>query len=281
MLFHTISEYRNWRNALPATTKVGFVPTMGALHAGHATLIAAASAENDITVVSIFVNPTQFGPKEDLTKYPRTLAADVELVTEQGGNVIFAPSPQEIYPETPAQLIFAIRELDKKLCGASRPGHFNGVVQVVSLLFNIIQPHTAYFGQKDFQQLLIIKQLVKEQHFPVKIIGCPTQREMDGLAMSSRNVFLNEAERKQAVVLSKILFHLQKNRQDFETVEEMKNFAYQELTLCPLARLDYFEILEEDNLMEINDLAQSRCPHAFMAVFFGATRLIDNVRVSS
>lgn len=278
-IFHSIAAYREWRNSLPTATKVGFVPTMGALHAGHASLIKAAVAENDITVVSIFVNPTQFGPKEDLAKYPRTLDADVALVAAQGGKVVFAPSPQEIYPEIPAQILFSIRDLDKKLCGASRPGHFNGVVQVVSLLFHIIQPHNAYFGQKDFQQLLIIKQLVKEQHFPVKIIGCLTQREVDGLALSSRNIFLNEEERKQAIVLSQILFHLAENKQNFVSIEEMKAFAYQQLSLCPLAKLDYFEILEEDNLMEINELVQAKCPHAFIAVFFGPTRLIDNLRI--
>ncbi len=278
-VFHTISEYRYWRNKLPLDVSVGFVPTMGALHAGHASLIEASVAENTFTVVSIFVNPTQFGPKEDLSKYPRTLAADVALIEQQGASIVFAPAPSEIYPETPTQMIFGIRDLDKKLCGASRPGHFNGVVQVVSLLFHIVQPHNAYFGQKDFQQLLIIKQLVKEQHFPVKIIGCPTQREVDGLAMSSRNVFLSEREREQAKVLSAILFHLQKNRGSFASIESMKNFAYSALSDCPLARLDYFELLEENNLNEMPDLLSANCPHAFIAVFFGTTRLIDNLRL--
>lgn len=278
-IFHTISEYRNWRNKLPLDAKIGFVPTMGALHAGHASLILASVAENAFTVVSIFVNPTQFGPKEDLSKYPRTLAADAALVEKEGASIIFAPAPQEIYPEPKPQMIFGIRDLDKKLCGASRPGHFNGVVQVVSLLFHIIQAHKAYFGQKDFQQFLIIKQLVKEQHFPVEIIGCPTQREADGLAMSSRNVFLNEKEREQARVLSEILFHLQQKRADFDSIESMKNFAYTTLSHYPLARLDYFEILAENNLTEIEDLHAESCPHAFIAVFFGTTRLIDNLRL--
>lgn len=280
-IFHTIAAYREWRNTLPLEIKLGFVPTMGALHAGHGSLIEASFAENDITVVSIFVNPTQFGPKEDLGKYPRTLEADVKLAEAKGAEVVFAPTALEIYPEIPGQLIVSIRDMDKKLCGASRPGHFNGVVQVVSILFHIMQPHRAYFGQKDFQQLLIIKQLVKEQHFPVTIIGCPTQREGDGLALSSRNVFLNEEERKQAVVLSKILFHLNTHKSDFASIDEMKAFANEQLALCPLARFDYFEILEEEGLKEIGDLAEAVCPHAFIAVFFGSTRLIDNLRIEA
>lgn len=278
-IFLTISEYRNWRNSLASDAKIGFVPTMGALHAGHASLIRAAASENTFTVVSIFVNPTQFGPKEDLSKYPRTLSEDVALAEKEGANIIFAPTPLEIYPESPTQMIFGIRDLDKKLCGASRPGHFNGVIQVVSLLFHIIQPHNAYFGQKDFQQFLIIKQLVKEQHFPVHIIGCPTQREADGLAMSSRNVFLNEIEREQARVLSMILFHLQQKKADFDSIESMKNFAHTTLAQYPLARLDYFEILSENNLTEIANLDTESYAHAFIAVFFGTTRLIDNLRL--
>lgn len=278
-IFHTISEYRNWRNSLASDAKIGFVPTMGALHAGHASLIRAAASENTFTVVSIFVNPTQFGPKEDLSKYPRTLSEDVALAEKEGANIIFAPTPLEIYPESPTQMIFGIRDLDKKLCGASRPGHFNGVIQVVSLLFHIIQPHNAYFGQKDFQQFLIIKQLVKEQHFPIQIIGCPTQREADGLAMSSRNVFLNEIEREQARVLSMILFHLQQKKADFDSIESMKNFAHTTLAQYPLARLDYFEILSENNLAEIANLDSESYAHAFIAVFFGTTRLIDNLRL--
>ncbi|MFN0203161.1 MAG: pantoate--beta-alanine ligase [Bacteroidia bacterium] len=278
-IIHSIAELRAVRKSWGFEKKLGFVPTMGALHAGHGSLVARSVAENDYTIVSVFVNPTQFGPKEDLAKYPRTLEKDVELVQGFGADVVFAPSPADIYPVQPAQIRFGLLDMDKKLCGKSRPGHFDGVIQVVSLLFHLVQPDNAYFGQKDFQQLMIIQQLAKEQHFPVNIIGGETIRENDGLAMSSRNIYLSAEERKNAVALSQILFYLRDNVALFQGIEEMKNYVNQELNKISGLRLDYFEILEENALAEIENWEASAQPHAFIAAFFGNTRLIDNIRL--
>lgn len=276
-IFTTISEYRQFLATLPKEKKIGFVPTMGALHDGHGSLVTYSVAENDLTVVSVFVNPTQFGPKEDLGKYPRTLMKDVELVEKLGADIVFAPLPEEIYPVHPGQILFALRDLDKKLCGASRPGHFNGVVQVVSLLFHIIQPTNAYFGQKDFQQLMILKQLVKEQHFPVNVVGCPIVREPEGLAMSSRNIYLSVEERKEALILSEILFFIKENLPRFDSIDEIKFYVHQQIYAKPNMRLDYFEVLEENELAGITDIKVAQKPHAFIAAFCGSTRLIDNL----
>lgn len=280
-IISTIAEYRAFRNAIPNNKKIGFVPTMGALHEGHGSLVMQSVAENDLTIVSVFVNPTQFGPKEDLGKYPRMLLKDAELVQSLGANVVFAPNPEEIYPVFPSQIVFSLRDLDKKLCGASRPGHFNGVVQVVSLLFHIIQPDNAYFGEKDFQQLMILKQLVKEQHFHVNIQGCPIIREKEGLAMSSRNLYLSPEEREEALILSQILFFIKDNIARFSSVEEIKSFVYEQITHKERMKLDYFEVLEEDALREIEDFKKAEKPHAFIAAFCGKTRLIDNLALFS
>lgn len=276
-IISTIAEYRAFRSAIPNKKKIGFVPTMGALHEGHGSLVRQSVAENDLTIVSVFINPTQFGPKEDLGKYPRMLSKDAELVKSLGANVVFAPSPDEIYPVSPSQILFSLRDLDKKLCGASRPNHFNGVVQVVSLLFHIIQPHNSYFGEKDFQQLMILKQLVKEQHFPVNVIGCPIIREKEGLAMSSRNLYLSPEEREEALVLSQILFFIRDNFARFSSVEEIKRFVYEQIRQKERIQLDYFEVLEEDSLEEIATIEKTEKPHAFIAAFCGKTRLIDNL----
>lgn len=275
-VIHTIAELREIRRSWGFQEKVGFVPTMGALHNGHGSLIARSAAENAHTIVSVFVNPTQFGVNEDLDKYPRTLEKDCEIAERMGAEIVFAPSPKEVYPFSPTEVGFFLLNIDKKLCGKSRPGHFNGVVQVVSLLFNMVQPDNAYFGEKDFQQLLIIRRLTKELHFPVNIIGCPTHRESDGLAMSSRNVYLGAEERAQALVISRCLFYLKENFNNFANVSEMKAFVNAEMNKCDKMRLDYFEVYNEDDLSEIEDLHNAPKPHAFMAAFAGTTRLIDN-----
>jgi pantoate--beta-alanine ligase len=209
------------------------------------------------------------------------LENDAEILEKKGANVLFAPVTSEIYPETSSQIGFTIHDLDRKLCGASRPGHFNGVVQVVSLLFHIIHPDNAYFGEKDFQQLMIIKQLVKEQHFGVNIHGCPIVREPDGLAMSSRNLYLSHEERKQAVLLSQILFYLKENYRDFNNLEAVKSFVSEQLTQKSVMRLDYFEILSENGLNEVSGWDSAERPHAFIAAFCGNTRLIDNMPLFS
>ncbi|MBX7241891.1 MAG: pantoate--beta-alanine ligase [Bacteroidia bacterium] len=280
-IFRTIPEFRNFRKNLPREMKVGFVPTMGALHEGHASLVSSSAKENDITISSVFVNPTQFGPKEDLSKYPRMLEKDAEILEKNGATVLFAPSTAEIYPESPSQIGFTIQSLGDKLCGASRPGHFNGVVQVVSLLFHIVRPDNAYFGEKDFQQLMIIRQLVAEQHFEVNIHGCPIVRESDGLAMSSRNLYLSAEERSQAVVLSQILFYLKEHYHQFKDADAVKSFVSEQISKKSVMRLDYFEILSEKGLKDIAVWENTEKPHAFIAAFCGNTRLIDNIPLFS
>jgi len=272
-----ISSFRTIRQAIAPDLTIGLVPTMGALHQGHASLVEQSVAQNDITIVSIFVNPTQFGPNEDLGNYPRDLEGDAALLESIGVDYIFAPNADEIYPDQPAQFYFDILDLGKKLCGTARPGHMNGVVQVVSILFNIIQPHAAYFGLKDYQQCLIIQQLVKELHFPVNVVPCPIVREADGLAMSSRNMYLSTEERQQALFLSKTLNAIRERLSDFQDVPAARAFVQQSLKDYPLAKLDYFEIFDGRNLKEIPSLDLAHHPHAFIAAFLGKARLIDNL----
>ncbi|MEL6652615.1 MAG: pantoate--beta-alanine ligase [Bacteroidota bacterium] len=272
-----IPSFRSIRQAISPQLRIGFVPTMGALHEGHASLVRQSVLENDITIVSIFVNPTQFGPNEDLDKYPRNLEADAALLESLGVDFVFTPSAKEVYPDPPAQFYFEIRDLDKKLCGASRPGHMNGVVQVVSILFNIVQPNFAYFGLKDYQQCLILQTLVRELHFPLTIVPCPIVRESDGLAMSSRNVYLSPSEREQALFLSKVLAEIKAKKASLKDVAAAKALVTERLQSYPLAKLDYFEIYDGRNLKEIPSLEELHQPHAFIAAYLGTTRLIDNL----
>ena len=275
-IFKEIAAYQNWRMSVESGVRIGLVPTMGALHEGHASLVQKSVSENDLTVVSIFVNPTQFGPNEDFEQYPRTLEADATLLQSLGADVVFAPNVSDIYPSGTSQIRFEIVDLDKKLCGRSRPGHMNGVIQVVSILFHLIQPTHAYFGQKDYQQCLIIQQMVQELHFPVEIVPCPIVRENDGLALSSRNVYLSSKERVQALFLSKTLREIKEKRSDYRNVEEAKAYVLEQLSAYPLVQLDYFEILDGKTLQDIDDLSPENHPHAFIAAFLGKTRLIDN-----
>ena len=205
-VFSTIADLKAEIAAQKAAGKtIGLVPTMGALHAGHASLVKKCAAENDVAVVSVFVNPTQFNDKNDLKNYPRTLEKDAELLQSVGCNLIFAPSEDEIYPE-PDTRVFDFTPLDKVMEGKYRPGHFNGVAQIVSKLFDIVTPDRAYFGEKDFQQLAIIREMVKQLGLPLEIIACPIVREANGLALSSRNARLTDSQRKKAVTISKVLF---------------------------------------------------------------------------
>ncbi len=272
-----ISSFRTIRQAIDPKLSVGLVPTMGALHEGHASLVRESVAQNDITIVSIFVNPTQFGPNEDLDSYPRNLEADAALLESLGVDYVFAPNADEIYPDPPAQFYFNILDLDKKLCGVSRPGHMNGVVQVVSILFHIVQPHFAYFGLKDYQQCLILQQLVKELHFPITVVPCPIVREKDGLAMSSRNLYLTSEQRKQAVFLSQTLLAIRERLSDFQDVAAVRAFVDDRLKDFPLVRLDYFEIFDGRNLKEIPSLDPTYHPHAFIAAYVGKSRILDNL----
>ncbi len=262
--------------------RIGFVPTMGALHDGHASLIRQSTQENDIRVVSIFVNPTQFGANEDLDKYPRTLEADQRICEAAGATHIYAPAIEDIYPEgrDTYEVQFRLRGMDKILCGAKRPGHFNGVLQVVSKLFNIVRPHHAYFGLKDFQQLAILQTLVKELFFPVTIVPCAIIRETDGLAMSSRNRYLNPEEREQALFLSKTLRMVKEAAKDGIAVSELHQLVAEELPKYPLIRLDYFDVRTADGLKEVSQVGEVPRTQAFMAAFCGSTRLIDNLNLN-
>ena len=259
--------------------KVGFVPTMGALHQGHASLVRRSIQDNDFTVVSIFVNPTQFGEGEDFERYPRNLVQDADLLKELGTDLIFAPETEEIYPEgrSQSQITFNVGKLGRTLEGEKRPGHFQGVLQVVSKLFNAVQPDRAYFGQKDFQQQAILKTLSKELLFPIEVIDCPIVREPDGLAMSSRNIYLNPEERVQALFLSKSLKIVKEASKLTPEVDVLKARVNAELNKYPLVRLEYFELCKAADLEPVLTVKKEENPVALTAAFLGKTRLIDNM----
>lgn len=265
----SIQEIRNTEKS------IGFVPTMGALHKGHISLIKQSLLENDVTVCSIFVNPTQFNNPNDLLRYPRTIKEDLELLKEAGCNCVFVPSVEEIYPE-PDTRIFDFGNLDKVMEGRYRPGHFNGVAQVVSRLFEIVKPHKAYFGEKDFQQLAIIKALTRQLNLPVKIIPCPIIREKDGLAMSSRNKLLSIEHRKSAALISKTLFEAVKRK--FMSVQELVHWVINAVNSDNNLRVEYFEIVDFDSLKPIVTWEDSHKPIGCIAVYAGDVRLIDNIR---
>ena len=257
-----------------AGRRVGFVPTMGALHAGHASLIRASRAECDFTVVSIFVNPTQFGPSEDLSRYPRTFDADRELCAALGTDLVFAPSADEMYPPD-SRTVVEVTKLQDVLCGQSRPGHFRGVATVVLKLFNIVQPDAAYFGQKDAQQALIIRRMVIDLNVPVDVRVRPTVREPDGLAMSSRNRYLDPAQRHHATALYRAVRRVEEMVAAGERSAPALEAAMGEtIAAAPGARLDYARVLDAESLDPLATL--DRPALAALAVYFGTTRLIDN-----
>ena len=254
---------------------IGFVPTMGALHPGHLALVRQAVAENDITVVSIFVNPTQFNDTNDLLHYPRTLEADCRLLHEAGVTMVFAPPVEEIYPE-PDTRVFDFGTLATVMEGKFRPGHFNGVAQVVSRLFDIVKPDRAYFGEKDFQQLAIIRAMVKQLHLPVEIISHPIVREADGLAMSSRNARLSPELRKNAAAISRILFESRKKKNAL-SIPALKQEVIDRINAASGLQTEYFELVDGDSLQTVEDWSDSESIVACVAVFAGEVRLIDNV----
>ena len=276
-LIHTVQELRTELNAQRlAGKKIGFVPTMGALHEGHASLVKLAVAENDVVVVSDFVNPTQFNDQNDLLKYPRTLEADCELLEKVGAHYVFAPSVEEIYPE-PDTRQFSYAPLDTVMEGKFRPGHFNGVCQVVSKLFMMVEPHCVYFGEKDFQQLAIIREMVKQMNFPIRIVGCPIVRESDGLALSSRNARLSDVQRVQALNISKTLF-ASKEYAATHTVEETQAFVEQSIAASEGLELEYFEIVDGLTLQKIAGWDDTDYAVGCITVFCGEVRLIDNIK---
>ena len=276
-LVHTIQELRAELDIQrKAGKKIGLVPTMGALHEGHASLVRRAVAENEVVVVSDFVNPTQFNDKNDLLKYPRTLEADCELLEKEGAAYVFAPSVEEVYPE-PDTRQFSYAPLDTVMEGKYRPGHFNGVCQIVSKLFMMVEPDKAYFGEKDFQQLAIIREMVKQMNFPLEIVGCPIVREADGLALSSRNARLSEEERIQALNISKTLFQ-SKEYATTHTVEETQKFVEDSIAAAEGLELEYFELVDGTTLQKISTWDETNYAVGCITVYCGEVRLIDNIK---
>ena len=276
-LIQTIQELRTELDSLRKEGKtIGLVPTMGALHAGHASLVKRAGAENDVVVVSDFVNPTQFNDKNDLVKYPRTLDADCKLLEACGASFVFAPSVEEIYPE-PDTRQFSYAPLDTVMEGKYRPGHFNGVCQIVSKLFLIVEPTRAYFGEKDFQQLAIIREMVRKYPFNLEIVGCPIVREADGLALSSRNARLSAAQRIQALQISKTLFASVEYAKT-HTLAETKTFVETKIAESDGLRLEYFEIVDGTSLQTVNTWDASNYIVGCITVFCGEVRLIDSIK---
>ena len=270
----TVKEVREFvKDARRNGKTIGFVPTMGFLHEGHKSLIVRAAKENDVVVVSDFVNPTQFGPNEDFEAYPRDIDKDARLCEEAGADVIFNPEPDEMY-SSPLTTI-SVDKITKGLCGKTRPIHFNGVCTVVSKLFNIVTPDRAYFGEKDAQQLIVVKKMVKDLNFDIEIIGCPIIRESDGLAKSSRNTYLNTEERSAALCLSRSLKIGKEMIENGEKeAQAVKNAIISEIEKEPLAKIDYVEIVDLDNLESTNRTDVGIL--CAMAVYIGKTRLIDN-----
>ena len=269
-----------------AGRRLGFVPTMGALHEGHLSLVRAARASCDVVAASIFVNPTQFGPNEDLAKYPRSFERDRELLEREGVELLFAPAVEEMYPTggqecppTPVTWV-TVEGLSDKLDGRSRPGHFRGVTTVVAKLFHVVEPDAAFFGQKDAAQVAIIRRMVRDLNLPVEIVVCPIVREADGLAMSSRNAYLDAEQRKRALVLHRSLMRVQQLAEAGERdAARLVAAGREEIAGESSVRLDYFEIVDPDTLDPVADVSGGAL--VAVAAFVGSTRLIDNILLPS
>ncbi len=271
-LFDFLKTYRN------SGKLIGFVPTMGALHQGHISLIEKSINDNDCTVVSIFVNPEQFNNKSDFDKYPNMLEADIEKLKKNGCDAVFMPSMKEVYPEKDNR-VFDLYNLDKYMEGVFRPGHFEGVVKVVSILLEIVLPNNTYFGEKDFQQLSIIKFAVKK-YFPnlkTNITACPILREPDGLAMSSRNLRLNTEQRKAGAEIYKAMNAVKKI--ECKTLKRLKSFVINKINESDYLNVEYFEVVNPETLQPISELKKGEKYRACVAVFAGEVRLIDNIEI--
>lgn len=263
-----------------ANSTIGFVPTMGALHAGHLSLLEASLKNNDFTVISIFVNPTQFNNPEDLEKYPRTLDADVEKIEKLNPNIlVFAPGVDDIYEGKTVSTPFDYDGLENQMEGKFRAGHFDGVGTIVKRLFEIVKPTNAYFGEKDFQQLQIVKKMVEKHHLPVNVIGCPIFREANGLAMSSRNERLTPEERTNAAVIYKTLKEA-KTRFGTESAKQVADWVYKTFENIPDFDLEYFEIADEATLLPFENKIKDHKYRAFIAVFVNKIRLIDTISLN-
>jgi pantoate--beta-alanine ligase len=275
-VLHTIAEMRQAsRAARKSGQRLGFVPTMGALHEGHLSLVREARKQCEAVAASIFVNPTQFGPNEDYNKYPRTLERDSEMLRKESLDFVFAPAAEEMYPAGAVTWV-TVEDLSERLCGRSRPGHFRGVTTVVNKLFNIVEPDLAFFGQKDAAQVAILKRMVRDLRMGVEIVVCPIVREVDGLAMSSRNAYLSASERRAALILSRTLQEVERCFDAGErgtatlTADGKRVFGME-----PSARLDYLEIVDPETLQTLGTV--DRPALVAIAAFVGSTRLIDNV----
>ena len=281
MVINTVKELRAHLAKESKQNKVvGLVPTMGFLHEGHLSLIRRAAKENDLVVVSIFVNPTQFGPNEDFETYPRDINQDTRLAYEAGADIIFNPPASEIYPEGSSTWVNVEGDITSVLCGASRPTHFQGVTTVVNILFNIVKPNRAYFGQKDAQQAAVLTKMVRDLHIDLELIVCPIVREADGLALSSRNTYLNNEEREEALILYQSLLKAKEayhaGDQDTETLIQLITDT---ITSKPLAQIDYVSIYAYPSLQAIDKIEGNAI--IAVAVHFGKTRLIDNIIVEN
>ncbi|NPA35175.1 MAG: pantoate--beta-alanine ligase [Chlorobi bacterium] len=277
-MIRTIDELKRWRESLDGP--LGFVPTMGALHEGHFSLVRCSKQENPYTIVSIFVNPTQFDDPEDLRKYPRTFERDKELLEREGVDAVFAPTVEEMYPKgfEDEDAHYDFGYLERILEGAHRPGHFKGVAQVVAKLLRAVEPDVLYLGQKDYQQVLIIKKLIEKLSMPIKVVMCPTVRESDGLAMSSRNVRLSPQQRENALALYRSLIKAKEVYEQGGSVVEAKQEAMKILESAPLIKeIDYFEIVDADTLKPINNWDEADKVIALVAVRMEGVRLIDNM----
>lgn len=279
VLFNEILPLQSYLSEFKGSSKIGFVPTMGALHRGHLSLVERAKKENDLVVASIFVNPTQFDRAEDLLKYPKTLESDKQLLNSVGCDVIFAPAVQEMYPEKIASQKFNFAGLDAVMEGKFRLGHFDGVGTVVKRLFDIVKPDNAYFGEKDYQQLMIVKKMVETEKITVNIIGCRISREPDGLAMSSRNKRLTEVQRLEAPLIYK---SLQKAKAMFpdNDLEKIKEMVSDKFFSNEILKLEYFEIADATTLMPADKKTEDKKYRGFIAVFADTVRLIDNIALN-
>lgn len=276
-IYKTTKGLENALQKLRAESKsIGLVPTMGALHAGHLSLVKRCVEENDVCVVSVFVNPTQFNNQTDLEKYPRTLEADAALLAGAKCSILFAPSVKQIYPK-PDTRVFDFGQLDKVMEGVHRPGHFNGVGQVVSRLFDIVKPGKAYFGEKDYQQLAIIRKMVKDYKYPIEIVGCPIVREKDGMALSSRNMRLSKDERKRAVRISQTLFKSVEMAAT-KSLEEVRQWVIDEINKDSILNVEYYDIVNSETMQSVKSWKDADKITGCITVYCGEVRLIDNIQ---
>ncbi len=276
LIFTEIKSLQQEIKSLKNGTTIGFVPTMGALHEGHLSLVEKSKKENDIVIVSIFVNPTQFDNADDLINYPKTIEKDLSLLESFNCDIVFTPTPEEIYADEIQSQSFDFDGLEFQMEGKFRAGHFNGVGTIVERLFKVVKPHKAYFGEKDFQQIQIIRKMVEKKKLPVQIISCPIHREKDGLAMSSRNIRLTTAQRAAAPFIYETLKEA-KIKFGTNNASEVLNWVENEFKNHPLFTLEYFEIADEETLLPVETKSPSKKYRAFIAVFAGKVRLIDNI----